>query len=562
MYTIADSPPPDVAADVKSDTSFNDLAEESALIASSRLSSSAAPDRLSYDDCLTLAGTGAFQYWILGLTGWTNASDAVEILAVSFLLPSAETDLQLTSEDKGYLGSIIFVGMLVGGWLWGTLADRYGRKSTLMVALLLNSIAGFLSAFSPTLSWMMAWRFLAGLGVGGSVPVIFTFFSEMVPSKERGHFMVFLAMFWMVGSVLTAGLAWSILPLDTVGLAGREVPSWRFFTAVCALPALLCVAMLCLTPESARFLLSAGRRDEAIEVLRLICRVNRRGCRAGGGLGPCAAGSHDMAEGEAAMEGLVDIDVEPSPALPHPPSSPSNDALGLAEYGSYHRNPEGTAISREPEPAQPGIRRRSSLWETGKALLEQNVTLWKRHRRISLLSSFVWFGLSFGYYGLTMWIPDYFAHLDSVNTYLSTFLSAVSNLPGNLISIWSVNAIGRGRTLAIAMLLSSISVLGVFAVKSGAGVVAVLCVFGGVSVPGWNSLNIVTTELYPTHIRSTAYGVFAAIGRVGAVLGSVAFGQLSGSHPSLPLLIVSVCLLAGGFAALALPDTRKAVFTK
>jgi len=112
----------------------------------------------------------------------------------------------------------------------------------------------------------------------------------------------------------------------------------------------------------------------------------------------------------------------------------------------------------------------------------------------------------------------------------STFLGAVANLPGDLISIVTIKHLGRGRTLgarnhscssaphpsrtvraAISMVLSSISVFGALAIKSASGVVALLCIFSGISVAGlliratpvaklvpactaWNALNIVTTE--------------------------------------------------------------------
>ena len=53
--------------------------------------------------------------------GLANAADAVEILCTSFLLPSAECDLELTNLRKGTIPIVGFVGMLIGGFLWGTL---------------------------------------------------------------------------------------------------------------------------------------------------------------------------------------------------------------------------------------------------------------------------------------------------------------------------------------------------------------------------------------------------------------------------------------------------------
>jgi VNT family MFS transporter (synaptic vesicle glycoprotein 2) len=56
-----------------------------------------------------------------------NASDAIEILCISFVLPSAECDLNLTTNDKGYLSAVTFAGMMIGSYVWGSLADILGK---------------------------------------------------------------------------------------------------------------------------------------------------------------------------------------------------------------------------------------------------------------------------------------------------------------------------------------------------------------------------------------------------------------------------------------------------
>ena len=85
-------------------------------------------DGHDYDSALDLAGYGRFHYWLAFICGWANASDAVEILCISFLLPSAgdqlgvtspllnsaECDLELTPARKGWLSAILFVGMMIG----------------------------------------------------------------------------------------------------------------------------------------------------------------------------------------------------------------------------------------------------------------------------------------------------------------------------------------------------------------------------------------------------------------------------------------------------------------
>lgn len=148
---------------------------------------------LSYEEALDSVRFGKYHYGLTLVAGMINASDAVEVSAISFILPSAEKDLGLTSAQKGWLTSIIFLGMMIGGYAWGAFADAFGRRRCLMYSLAINSLFGFGSAFAPSYWTLLILRFLSGIGVGGSIPVIFTYFCEFLPSSKRGSYMVILA---------------------------------------------------------------------------------------------------------------------------------------------------------------------------------------------------------------------------------------------------------------------------------------------------------------------------------------------------------------------------------
>merc|ERR550519_3156761 len=113
---------------------------------------------------MMIAGYGKFHYWLLFVCGWANASDAVEVLCISFLLPSAECDLSLTSDRKGWLSAILFVGMMIGGYIWGSLGDSIGRRNILITAMLVNAAAGAVSSLSQTYAVFILLRFISGLG--------------------------------------------------------------------------------------------------------------------------------------------------------------------------------------------------------------------------------------------------------------------------------------------------------------------------------------------------------------------------------------------------------------
>lgn len=113
------------------------------------------------------------------------------------------------------------------------------------------------------------------LSVGGSVPVVFTYFSEFLSTRDRGPYMVAIACCWMVGSLFTAGLAWLIIPRDiSLSLGFITMNSWRSFAFLCAFPSITCAIALIKAPESPRWLLAQGRINDAKEVLLRIYQIN------------------------------------------------------------------------------------------------------------------------------------------------------------------------------------------------------------------------------------------------------------------------------------------------
>lgn len=128
------------------------------------------------------SGYGKFHYLLLALCGWALSSDAIEILCISFVLPSATCELNLSDSDKGLLNSCMFLGedsllficvlnmvflckgMMFGGYLWGTLADFRGRRAVLLWSLALNAVGGLSSSFAQEF-WLFALlRFVSGIG--------------------------------------------------------------------------------------------------------------------------------------------------------------------------------------------------------------------------------------------------------------------------------------------------------------------------------------------------------------------------------------------------------------
>ena len=101
----------------------------------------------------------------------------------------------LNSGQMGLIGSVGSIGMAIGAVFFGALADKIGRRNSLLFSLLLFSIGNGLSALSPSLIVFMALRLLVGIGLGGELPVASTLISENTPDATRGRAVVLLESF-------------------------------------------------------------------------------------------------------------------------------------------------------------------------------------------------------------------------------------------------------------------------------------------------------------------------------------------------------------------------------
>jgi putative MFS transporter len=205
-----------------------------------------------------------FHWRLLILSGLGWMFDAMDVLMLSFLLTPIRGEFKLDATGVGLVASATFVGMFIGAAAAGRLADRYGRRAVFTTTLVIFSVGSLLSALAPTFETLLAARIIAGLGLGGELPVAATLVSELSPRAQRGRMIVLLESFWAYGTIL-AGL----VAITVVANYG-----WRWGFAVGALPALYVAYLRRALPESPRFLAEKGRAPEADAVVR---RVERAG---------------------------------------------------------------------------------------------------------------------------------------------------------------------------------------------------------------------------------------------------------------------------------------------
>ncbi|MFN8483291.1 MAG: MFS transporter [Anaerolineae bacterium] len=198
-----------------------------------------------------------FHWRLLVVSGLGWMFDAMDILLVASVVAAVSLAWQLTPLESQAINTANVAGLFFGALIAGRMADRVGRKAVFQVTLLVYSIFTGLSALATGLGMLMAVRFLAGLGLGGELPVASTLVSEFAPASRRGSLVVLLESFWAYGSVLAALIGFLVIPSF----------GWRVAFLIGALPALYVFVIRRSIPESPRYLLNQGRTAEAEAVV-------------------------------------------------------------------------------------------------------------------------------------------------------------------------------------------------------------------------------------------------------------------------------------------------------
>lgn len=191
--------------------------------------------------------------------------DVMKPAALSFVAPgmAKEYGLKSAAAPHGHIPVALLPlcgisGTVLGSWLWGWLADRIGRRSSILYAGLLfvtTSICGAMPGFN----WNLLMCFLMGIGAGGMLPITFTLLAETIPARHRGWIMVLIG-----GGVAGTGY------VMTSWLAGALTPhySWRILWLIGLPTGIVFIALNYWIPESPRFLLAVGRQADAEKIMR------------------------------------------------------------------------------------------------------------------------------------------------------------------------------------------------------------------------------------------------------------------------------------------------------
>ncbi|CAI6007340.1 unnamed protein product [Closterium sp. NIES-65] len=143
-----------------------------------------ADEVLTVDDAFDSIGFGPYQLFLVCYTGLAWLADAMEMILLSFVGPAARCEFGLSAAEESLIASVVFLGVFLGSYVWGLVADAYGRRRGFMATALFTLFAGLLSAWSPTFLALLISHCLVGFGIGGaSVLLSHSVFSSPLPSS-------------------------------------------------------------------------------------------------------------------------------------------------------------------------------------------------------------------------------------------------------------------------------------------------------------------------------------------------------------------------------------------
>nr|KAF7420474.1 hypothetical protein H0235_010771 [Vespula pensylvanica] len=508
-----------------------------------------------FEKAVRYCGYGRFHYGLMLLCGMMFLSVGFQNSINAYILPSAECDLNLSSADKGLLNVGFLVGGVISSVFWGIFADAYGRRNVLLVTFMVDSVFSIISSFSRSFNSLLIFRAINGFTIGAPGSLIYTYLGEFQSEKYRSKSICYVGFFWTLSWLILPGLAWIIIPLTiTIEFNGISYNSWRLLLALIGLPTFF-VALVTLTyPESPKFLVSQGKTEEALRILKKIYVINT---------------------GESEENYPVKV------LLSENTMNTRKEGSSLSAFGLF------TVLLKN---IWSQIRSISSL-----PLLKYAILCWT-----------IYFTNMFGYYGLGLWLPELFNRFEiyqklhpnatitvcelirkteilnhtsikptTLNESVILFplmnetekcvstmdekvftnaltINAVCLL-GNIASGYFANRVGRRTIPVITMLTAGVFGFATYFVKSSLQILVVTCLFSLTIATANFVIGSVVVDIFPTHVGAVAICMMTCFGRIGAIASNLAFGMLLDISCEVPIFLVGSIVIAGGILGFLLP---------
>jgi PHS family inorganic phosphate transporter-like MFS transporter len=415
-------------------------------------------------------------------------TDAYDLFIIGVVLAILTPIWNLNKFEISLIGSTSLIAAALGAIIFGRMADYVGRRSIYGFTLIVLAAGAIASAFSPNVMWLLIFRFILGLGIGGDYPLSATLMSEYANRRDRGKLIT------MVFSMQGLGLIFGPLVAIILLLSGLNHDLiWRIMLGLGAVPALATFYLRRQIAETPRFALT--------------------------------------------MQG----DVEGATRTVEMVTKNQNALSGTATTVRTSQQNNGTAAAK------------SSL-RPDKSWLYLLLT--SRYLKWLIGTAGAWFLLDIAYYGTTISSPLVLKSLNPhsnllTNMIYTLIIFVVAAMPGYIVAALTIDRLGRKfiQWFGFAMMALAYGLLFVAPVLTTI-TAAFLLVYGMSYFFTEFGPNVTTfvypAEIFPVMVRTTAHGIAAAVGKLGAFIGAFAFPFLLSNY-NLPsaMGVAAVISLAG-----------------
>lgn len=399
-----------------------------------------------------------------GMGFFTDAYDLFIIGVVSSILKDT---WHINALQTSLLSSVALLASVLGAIVFGRIADTMGRKFIYGYELIVLAAGAIASALSPNIIWLLIFRFVLGVGIGGDYPVSSTLMSEYANRKDRGKLITMVFSTQALGLIIGPLLTFILLQ---VGI-DKEL-TWRLILGLGAVPALATFWLRRQIAESPRFALAKGD----------VAGVNR---------------AVQMAEGKE-IQGDSSDSLHPKDALSHPTQENS------------------PAVQHKTQWQELFTVRHWLIWLVGAAVC------W-------FLLDIAYYGTTVSTpIIIKLFSPKVTTSTTMLYTLL---IFVVAALPGYILSIFTVDRLGRKTIQLLGFAIMALSYGALFIFPRWMQITAPFLICYGLSYLFTEFGPNVTTFLYPAEIfpvtvRTTAHGFSAGLGKFGAFIGAFIFPQM------------------------------------
>lgn len=418
------------------------------------------------DEAVASLGVGWFQVLLMLVVGFCALGEGANATVAAFVAPAVKCEWGLSDKQESLLTVWVFIGLLIGAYVWGAVADISGRKVALLCATVGGILTSSLAAIMPNIGLLQFFFGLMGFTFAGQFSGM-TYLLEYVPAGHRGGWGIIAGVFWSIGILGNALTAWVVMPWG----------GWRMLMVITNIPYFIVLLLFPFVPESAYFLVAVGKTEKAMTALKQAAHLN---------------GAH-LPAGQLFV---------PNPCI-------RGCSVSTVLYKDLYKDPSKRLRNFV---VQSGRLLSKSLWLTTVLVMVLSVCVNVVYNIILLLTTQIHTSGKRTCLGKEL----HFTHED----YQEVLIVSSADLIGNLLPVLLIDWIGRKWSMFTLSGSTALSLTPLLVAGSLLNPTWVLFAARALAASWAAVLSVYTPEVFPTEIRAVSTG----IARVFSALGSMPAG--------------------------------------